>query len=113
MLLGEGELQHNDPEHAAQEMRGRISNPGLQFQSAAAYKCVPAEVRTRHISNYPADGGSRHRGGDKWNLHVVLTSGKTERGFLQSPLHTAVNFGGDDAKQSFSSEGVKKKRLIF
>lgn len=52
---------------------------------SGAYECVPAEVRARCISNYPCHGGSRHRGGDKWNLHVVLTGGETERLLLRRP----------------------------
>lgn len=46
---------------------------------SSGYKCVPVEVRICQISNYASDGGSRHREGDKYNLHVFLTSGKTER----------------------------------
>jgi len=42
-------------------------------------KCIPVGVRIRQISNYACDGGSRHREGDKYNLHVFLMSGKTER----------------------------------
>lgn len=49
-------------------------------------KCVPVGVRMCQISNYASDGGSRHRGGDKYNLHVSLTSGKTERLSTVLPL---------------------------
>lgn len=42
-------------------------------------KCVPVGVRTCQISNYASDGGSCLREGDKYNLHVFLMSGKTER----------------------------------
>lgn len=42
-------------------------------------KCISAGVRISHISNYASDGGSHRREGDKYNLHVFLTSGKTKR----------------------------------
>lgn len=42
-------------------------------------KCVPVRVRICQISNYASDGGSRHQEGDKYNLHVFLMSGTTER----------------------------------
>lgn len=67
----------------------------LNIQSEVAisisggYKCVPVGVRICQISNYGGDGGSRHRGGDKYNLHVFLTSGRTERlsaGLPRKPL---------------------------
>lgn len=61
------------------EMCSWISNLRSQFQSVAQNKCAPAGVRICQISNYATDGGSCHREGDKYNLHVFLTSGKTER----------------------------------
>lgn len=54
-------------------------------------------VRICQISNYACDGGSRHREGDKYNLHVFLMSGKIERLFHGSPSQ-AINFRGYDAK---------------
>lgn len=42
-------------------------------------KCVSAGVRISQISNYANGGGSHRQEGDKYNLHVFLTSGKTER----------------------------------
>lgn len=46
---------------------------------SGGYKCISDGVRICQLSNYASDGGSRHREGDKYNLHVFLTSGKTER----------------------------------
>lgn len=57
----------------------------LNIQSEAAIsisiknKCFPVGERVCQISNYAWEGGSRHREGDKYNLHVFLMSGKTER----------------------------------
>lgn len=87
---------------------------GVAISISGAYECVPVEVRARCISNYPCHGGSRHHEGDKWNLHVALTGGKTERqrGCLRAgPLYKAINFRGNDAKYSSSAE--RRKLLPF
>lgn len=42
-------------------------------------KRILAEVTVCQILNYASDGGSRRQEGDKYNLHVFLTSGETER----------------------------------
>lgn len=74
----------------------------LNIQSEAAisisigHKRIPLRANICQISNYASDGGSRHRGGDKYNLHVSLTSGKREA-FHPAPSH-AINFRGYDAK---------------
>lgn len=52
---------------------------GVAISISGENKCVSAGVRICQISNYTSDGGSRHREGDKYNLHVFLMSGKTER----------------------------------
>lgn len=63
---------------------------------SGAYEWVPVEVRASRISNYPCDGGSRHREGDKWNLHVVLTGGKTDReAFSAGALSTKPSTSGE------------------
>lgn len=49
------------------------------------------------ISNYASDGGSRHREGDKYNLHVFLTSGKTEK---LSTVHPRKLLTSEDMMQS-------------
>ncbi len=57
----------------------------LNIQSEVAisisggYKCVPVGVRICQLSNHASDGGSCQREGDKYNLHALLTSGKTAR----------------------------------
>lgn len=81
VLFGKGTATQSSrwPNARHLEMCSWISNLRSQFQSVARNKCVPVGVRICQISNYASDGGSRHREGDKYNLHVFLTSGKTER----------------------------------
>lgn len=75
----------------------------LNIQSEAAIsissqnKCVPVGVRICQISNYASDGGSRRGEGDKYNLHVFLTSGKTER---LSTVHPRKLLTSGDMMQS-------------
>lgn len=74
-----------DTKEVSYVIRKESRDVRLNIQSEVAisissgYKCVPVGVRICQISNYASDGGSRHREGDKYNLHVFLTSGKTER----------------------------------
>lgn len=51
----------------------------LAISISGENKRAPVGVRTCHISNYASDGGSCLGEDDKYNLHVFLMSGKTER----------------------------------
>lgn len=84
-------------------------HPDVAVSISSQNKCVPVGVRICQISNYASDGWSRHRGGDKYNLHVFLTSGKTER--LSTVLSRKL-LTSEDVMQSDHLH-LRKKPLKF
>lgn len=96
LLFGKGSCNTVAQRTAPRDVQLNIQSE-VAISISRASKCVPVGVRTCQISNYASGGGSWYREGDKYNLHVVLTSGKTER--LSAEHHRkAINFRGHDAK---------------